>query len=85
MPRLLEISPAYPFADVEVGELFPIEIDGKNQYFHLHSRDPWKIYAVRYTRLDSVLYHIGQAIGGLFRKTGGSFVGSNIESNNHES
>lgn len=83
MPRLLQITPGSAFAEVEVGELFSIEVEGKTRRFHLHSRDPWSIYAVRYTRLDSILYSIGRAIAGVFKKTGGSF--GSKQSNNHES
>lgn len=68
MPRLMEISPADAFVDVNVGELFTVQVEGKDRHYHLHSRDPWKIYAVRYTRLDSIVYHIGQAIKALFSK-----------------
>lgn len=68
MPRLMEITPASAFAEVNVGELFTVEVEGKDRHYHLHSRDPWKIYAIPYTRVDSIMYHLGQAIKALFGK-----------------
>lgn len=69
MPKLMKIEPASAFAEVNVGEKFYVDMDaGGRQGYHLHSRDPWSIYAVRYTRWDSFVDHVVWFVQGLFRK-----------------